>query len=212
MQIYPSLMGANQLALASIIDTLEPWCAGFHLDTMDGHAVPNITGGPSWTNAIAHYAQQPVWVHLMITDPLNWINKLKLKPQSMVDFQFEEAYDHHNILGIIKKMGYQAGISIAPHTPLDAVYTLIYHCDYITVMGVEPGFSGQQYMPEVTQKIEALSQLIKAQQLSCAIAVDGGVTATLLPILDAHRVTHVAMASALFNTPDPVAMLKKYAP
>lgn len=210
MLIYPSLMGANQLTLAAVIDTLEPWCAGFHLDTMDGHAVPNITGGPSWTNAIAQYSQKPVWVHLMATDPLKWIAKLKLKPSSLVDFQLEEARDHHNILASIKKMGHQAGISIAPLTPLDAVYTLIPHCDYITLMGVKPGFSGQQYLPEVTTKIEALAQLIKSQQLACTIAVDGGVTATLLSTLAAHRVSHVAMASALFNAPDPVAMLKKY--
>ncbi len=210
MLLYPSLMGANQLTLADIINTLEPWCAGFHLDTMDGHAAPNITGGPCWTNAIAHATKKPVWVHLMVTDPVLWIKQLDLKTASMVDFQYEGTTNHHNVLAAIKKKGYKAGISIAPETSLEKLYTLIPFCDYITVMGVKPGFSGQLYIPETTKRLQELSLYIKSQKLPCALACDGGITEALLPVMASHGVSHAAVASALFNAPDPISVLKKY--
>ena len=203
-------MGANQLNLSHIIDTLEPWCAGFHLDTMDGHAVPNITGGPSWTNTIAHSTKKPVWVHLMVTDPLLWIKQLTLKTDSMIDFQYEGTIYHQNVLAAIKNKGYKAGISIAPETSLEKLYTLIPFCDYITVMGVKPGFSGQLYIPETTKKIAELKLYIQSKNLLCAIACDGGITEALLPVIASQGVTHAAVASALFNAPDPITVLKKY--
>src|SRR5262245_38995243 len=109
MKLYPSLMGADLLNLKAAIDMLEPWCAGFHLDTMDGHAVPNITGGPAWTNAIARYSTKPVWVHLMTTDPMRWIDQLQLKSGSMVDFQYENIKNPETVVAAIKKKGYKAG-------------------------------------------------------------------------------------------------------
>ncbi len=210
MFVYPSLMGANQLNLAHTIDTLIPWCAGFHLDTMDGHAVPNITGGPAWINTIAAYSAKPVWVHLMTTNPLTWVDCLTLKPHCMVDFQYEYAQDPTAILKSIKSHGYKAGISIAPGTAVEVIYSLLPHCDYITVMGVKPGFSGQVYQPSTTAKITQLNQYIKSQALMCALACDGGITEQLLPILASHGVTHVALASALFDANAPVEILKKY--
>ena len=210
MQLYPSLMGANPLNLLETIDMLQPWCAGFHLDTMDGHAVPNITGGPGWTNAIAHYSTKPVWVHLMVTDPMRWITQLQLKPGSMVDFQYEAVQNPEDCMLTIKKKGCKAGISIAPQTKIDAIQKLLPSCDYVTVMGVNPGFSGQKFIPETIKKIAELHNYIKVQKLSCLIACDGGVTEALIPELHNNGVTHAAIASSLFNAQDPVALLKKY--
>lgn len=210
MFLYPSLMGANQLTLADTIDTLEPWCEGFHLDMMDGHAVPNITGGPAWTNTIAQYSKKPVWVHLMTTDPLIWIDRLNLKPGSMVDFQYESAKEPTAILQTIKNRGYKPGISIAPETAVEKIYSLLPHCNYINVMGVQPGFSGQAYQTETTIRIIEFNQYIQSQKLSCTIACDGGITEQLLPILALQGVTHAALASTLFDAGVPVEILKKY--
>jgi ribulose-phosphate 3-epimerase len=210
MQLYPSLMGANPLNLLETIDMLQPWSAGFHLDTMDGHAVPNITGGPAWSNAIAQYSTKPVWVHLMVTDPIQWINQLQLKQKSMIDFQYEAASNPEETILAIKKKGYQAGISIAPQTAIDTVVPLLPSCDYVNVMGVNPGFSGQQFIPETIKKIVALQEYKKTHNLAYAIACDGGITEAILPELQKQNVAYVAIASNLFNAQDPVALLKKY--
>jgi ribulose-phosphate 3-epimerase len=210
MQLYPSLMGANPLNLLETIDMLQPWCTGFHLDTMDGHAVPNIIGGPAWTNAIAHYSTTPVWVHLMVTDPMQWITQLKLKRGSMVDFQYEAVSNPEDCIVAVKKKGYQTGISIAPQTTIDAIVPLLPSCDYVNMMGVNPGFSGQQFMPETLKKIAALQEYKNAHNLAYALACDGGITEAILPELQKRGVTRVAIASNLFSAPDPVALLKKY--
>jgi ribulose-phosphate 3-epimerase len=210
MQLYPSLMGANPLNLLETIDMLQPWCAGFHLDTMDGHAVANITGGPAWTNAIAQYSNKPVWVHLMVTDPMQWINQLQLKPKSMIDFQYEAVSNPEDTILAVKKKGYQAGISIAPDTKIDAITSLLPSCDYVNVMGVNPGFSGQQFIPETIQKITALRDYKKTHNLACTITCDGGITEIILPELQKQNVAYIAIASNLFNAQDPVALLKKY--
>jgi ribulose-phosphate 3-epimerase len=177
---------------------------------MDGHAVANITGGPAWTNAIAQYSTKPVWVHLMVTDPMQWINQLQLKPKSLMDFQYETISNPEDTILAIKKRGYLAGISIAPQTKLDAIMQLLPSCDYVNVMGVNPGFSGQQFMPETIKKIVALQDYKKTHNLLYAIACDGGITEAILPELQKQNAAYVAIASNLFNAPDPVALLKKY--
>ncbi len=210
MKLYPSLMGADQLTIKAVIDTLEPWCAGFHLDMMDGHAVPNITGGPAWTNAIAKYSKKPAWAHLMVTDPLHWIEPLRLKPGSMIDFQYEAIDNIETIITAIKKMGHKAGISIAPQTAISTIEKFLSQCDYINVMGVNPGFSGQAFIPETITRLTSLRDCIQANNLTCALACDGGITEELFPELAKLGVEHVAVASALFKSGDPIDLLKQY--
>jgi ribulose-phosphate 3-epimerase len=210
MLIYPSLMGADQLQLGTIIHTLEPYCAGFHLDTMDGHLVPNITGGPDWTNAISASIKKPVWTHLMVTNPTAWISRLQLPPTSMIDFQQEASVDHISILNLIRTRGHKAGLSIAPSTPLEKVLPHLSHCDYISIMGVDPGFSGQQFIPDTLNKIDTFRQHKEKHNLSFFIACDGGITESIIPLLQTHDVNHVAIASALFKTNNPTALLQKY--
>lgn len=203
-------MGADQLRLAEIITKLEPFCAGFHVDMMDGHLVPNITGGPTWINAISQFTQKPVWAHLMVTDPAEWIPRLQLPTTSMIDFQWEAKVYHQDILTMIRKKGFKAGLSIAPKTPIQSVIPLIEQCDYISVMGVNPGFSGQSYLPETTKKIAELNAYKIKNNFSFFIACDGGITKSLIPHLKTAGVTHAAVASALFTEPDPITFLKKY--
>jgi ribulose-phosphate 3-epimerase len=210
MLIYPSLMGADQLHLAKIITTLEPYCAGFHLDTMDGHLVPNITGGPDWTNTISAFTEKPVWVHLMVTNPTHWIPHLQLPPISMIDFQYEAPVDHASILNMIHNKGHLAGVSVAPETSLDKIIPVLSHCDYISIMSVTPGFSGQKFIPNTIDKIKTLIQYKETHKLSFFIACDGGITESILPILHMHGITHVAIASALFKTNNSTAFLQKH--
>lgn len=210
MKLYPSLMGADQLNLKEVINTLEPWCAGFHLDMMDGHAVPNITGGPGWTNAIATYSTKHAWVHCMVTDPLYWVEQLTLKPGSMIDFQYEAVDNAETIIAAIKKMGYKAGVSIAPHTAINAITPLLSHCDYINILGVKPGFSGQAFIPETIHNLTSLRDYIRTHNLTCALACDGGITQQLLPELAHIGVQHVAIASGLFKSTHPIDLLKRY--
>jgi ribulose-phosphate 3-epimerase len=208
MMVYPSLMGADQLNLKEVISTLEPYCTGFHLDIMDGHLVPNIVGGPTWVNTISAITKKKIWVHLMVTDPAYWIPLLKLPPASMIDFQYETPIDHQSIVHIIHKNSHKAGISIGPETPIDTVIPLFSLCDYVSIMGVKPGFSGQTFIPNTITKIKKIQEYRKKQALSFFIACDGGITASITPQLHQAGVTHIAIASTLFTAPDQISLLQ----
>lgn len=209
MLLYPSLMGADPLNLQKTIAELEPYCAGFHLDMMDGHLVPNIAGGPDWINAIAAFAKKPVWIHLMVSTPTAWIEQFELQPQSMIDFQCETKDDHEKALYMIKDRGFKAGFSIGPCTSLRTIEPLLNTCSYVTIMGVKPGFAGQPFIPESIERIKELNAYKMEHKLTFFIACDGGITEAILPSLAAAGVTHAAVASALFSAPDRKAWLQK---
>jgi ribulose-phosphate 3-epimerase len=212
IQIFPSLIGGDILALRDQIAVLDPYCAGYHLDLMDGHFVPNITWGPAFINAIAQTTTKRIWVHIMATDPLHWAEHLKLPEQSMVDFHIEVSRNPIDLLQTIKKYGWRAGVAISPYTTLTALTPYLLECaDYITVMSVDPGFSGQAFMPASIQRVRELVALRAQKKYQYAIAIDGGInTSNIVEVTDAG-VQYIAMASALFAEGDPVKILKKLA-
>jgi ribulose-phosphate 3-epimerase len=209
IQIFPSLIGGNLLALADQIKTLDPHCAGYHLDMMDGHFVPNITWGPAFINAIAEKTSKQIWVHMMVTDPGHWLPRFNLPPHSMVDFHSETDVDHQAVIKVIRDKGWNPGIVLNPETTIDLLLPLLDKVDYVVVMSVHPGFSGQQFIAESLKTIHELAEIRARFGYSFKIGIDGGINAENISGVVNTGADYVAVASAIFDQPDPVVALQE---
>lgn len=208
VKLYPSLISADLLDLRSQITLLDPYCDGYHLDVMDGHFVPNITWGPAFINTIAATTTKQCWVHLMTTNPQMWIDRFVLSPGSMVDFHIETDVDHQAILDHIRFKGWRCGITLSPNTSITTILPLLRHVDYVLVMSVQPGFSGQTFIPSSLETITALADYRAQQALKFDIAIDGGINELTIQQAVKAGATHIAAAAAIFSQHNPVTALE----
>lgn len=197
--IYPSLLAAPQLDLATTIATLDPYCPGYHLDVMDNHFVPNLTMGPRWVNEIGQNTTRTLWVHLMVEDPGLIINQLTIPPNSMITIHAELPIDHLSVIAQIRARGWRPGIALNPATQVSAIeHLLTPTIDHILIMSVEPGFFGQPFIPSVVPKIGEAQKIREKKQLSFTIGMDGGINEKNIGNLRTAGATFFAVGSALF--------------
>jgi len=206
IRLFPSLMAANPLYLADIIKDLEPYCQGFHLDVMDDHFVPNITFGTATLNAIGRMIKKPCWIHLMVMRPKPWLKRLTLPRNSIISFHPQSDVDSLAFIESIHKQGWIASITLSPDTSVDSIKRYVKRINHITVMGVEPGFSGQRFIQSTYKKLEELNRMLGAHKVT--IGVDGGVTAANIATIYSYGVTDFVIGAALFNSNNPAATLK----
>lgn len=205
--LYPSLIAADQLALADVIGILRHHCAGFHCDVMDNHFVPNLTWGPPTVNAIAHVAKKPIWVHLMVDQPSTLLPKLELLPDSIVSFHIESTSEVNSIITGIKEKKWKASLAISPKTPLETTFPFLHLLDQVLVMSVEPGAAGQSFIPESLSRIKTLTEKRSEKNLSYRIGVDGGINlATIESVLQAGG-QELVVGSAIFGSDNMIAAL-----
>ncbi|MBL7005533.1 MAG: ribulose-phosphate 3-epimerase [Spirochaetia bacterium] len=174
--ISPSLMCGNsflQNEYIAILNNLDiTW---YHIDFMDGHFVPNIGMNLNFIRDLRKVTDKQIEVHLMCTTPLDWIEKLILLGADAISFHIEAAHAPIRCLKLIKDNGVLAGIALSPGTSPERLQYLLNYLDYITLMGVEPGFEGQNFLVETFLKTETLSRLIENHQSKIFIQIDGGV-------------------------------------
>lgn len=206
--LYPSLMASNQLTLHSTLDSLDPYADGYHIDIMDHHFVPNLMGSPGLIHAIAKQTKQRLWIHLMVDRPELWPPLLHVPEETMISIHIEATKDPLKLIHTIQRRGWQAGIALKPHTPVNEVYPLLQHLDHLLIMAVEPGFSGQAFLETTHQKIATALSYKQAHNLALHIAIDGGVTKELLPTLAQAGVDALAIGAALFATGNPTENLQ----
>lgn len=203
-------MGADQLRLGDEVALLDPHCFGFHLDIMDGHFVPNITFGPTVANAVDRASVHPSWVHLMVDNPSLCIDALQLKPHSIVSFHLETNVDHEMVIYNIKEKNYRPSLAINPKTPPEKLFDFLNRMvDHVLIMSVEPGFSGQKFLPAVLHKVAVLHDFRRKHGLPFTIGLDGGITAALIPSIKQHCVDQIAVSSAIFTEKDRLAALER---
>jgi len=207
--IAPSLLSANFGRLAAEITELQTYGAEmFHLDIMDGHFVPNLTFGLPVIQAIARAAKVPLDAHLMVTNPQDYISPLADAGVSLFSFHIEVAHHSHRLVHTIKQKGMKAGIALNPGTPVATVFDLLTDIDFILIMSVNPGFSGQSFIQHSIQKIKTLAEYRKSHSLDFEIEVDGGVNSDLIkPIINAGADIVVA-SSFIFNAEDRETALR----
>ncbi|MDR2867308.1 MAG: ribulose-phosphate 3-epimerase [Acholeplasmatales bacterium] len=191
----PSILSADFKNLEKELKSIQN-SQLIHLDIMDGNFVPNISFGPAISSQVASLTKQPLDIHLMIFDPLPWIERF-IFPTTKYITVHGESKNALNALKLIKEKGIKAGICLKPKTKVHDMLNLINLADLVLVMTVEPGFSGQAFLLNPSLKIEELIRYRKANKLNFVIEVDGGINnETIKKVANADI---VVMGSYLFS-------------
>ena len=176
IKISPSILSSDFTRLGEEIRAVEEAGADLiHIDVMDGHFVPNITIGPLIVKAAKDITSLPLDVHLMISDPDRYIDDFVKAGADIITVHAETVYHLHRTIQVIKKMGVQAGVALNPATPVEMLNYILTDIDIVMIMSVNPGFGGQQFIPEAISKIEAVRKMIERKGLATEIEVDGGI-------------------------------------
>jgi len=201
--IAPSILSADFSKLGDEIRAVEAAGADWiHIDVMDGHFVPNITIGPLIVEAARRVTALPLDVHLMIENPERYIKDFADAGADLIAVQAETCVHLHRTVQMIKEIGLRAGVVLNPSTPLSAVEWVLNNVDFVMIMSVNPGFGGQDFIPNSLDKIRELRGMIQKNGLSTLIEIDGGVNEkTIKNISDAGVDVFVA-GSAIFGSPD----------
>jgi ribulose-phosphate 3-epimerase len=176
-----------------------------HVDVMDGHFVPNLTMGPFIIKACRRVTQLPLDVHLMIKSPENLLEAFAQAGASILSVHVETCPNLHRTLQTIRELGCKAGVVINPATPVSFVEPVLHMVDLVLVMSVNPGYSGQVFLPEVLLKVSILRKDLDRINPAVHLEIDGGInTDTLQLAIKAGANTFVA-AHAIFDHPDGIA-------
>jgi len=205
--VSPSILSADFAHLGSDCRTvLDAGAQMLHYDVMDGHFVPNISFGVPVLKSL-HKALPDAFydVHLMIDDPLTYAEPFAKAGASLITFHLECGCDTAATLARIKALGCKTGLSVKPHTSVQALFPYLDQLDLALVMSVEPGFGGQKFMPMALDKIRALREEIDRRGLSCLVEVDGGVDAVTGPACVEAGADVLVAGSAVFGAADPAA-------
>ncbi|MDR4506952.1 MAG: ribulose-phosphate 3-epimerase [Candidatus Brocadiaceae bacterium] len=203
IKIAASILSANAVRLEEDIKKVEEGNVDFiHIDVMDGHFVPNITMGPFIVKGIKRITSVPLDIHLMIENPERYIQAFANAAGSgdIITFHIEAAKKPKEVISLIRKEGLKVGVSLNPRTPTKMVYSVLNSVDMVLVMSVNPGFSGQSFMPEALPKIAELRKITSGKM---DIEVDGGITTETITHVVQQGANVIVAASAIFNTNDP---------
>ena len=176
MKVAPSLLSCDFAKMGEEVVRVDQAGADLiHLDVMDGHFVPNITIGPGIVSAVRPFTKLPFDVHLMIDDPLDYIDAFANAGADIITFHIEARSDPLATIEKIRQKGIKAGLVIKPKTPVEAVFPYLDQLYMVLVMTVEPGFGGQSFRADMMPKVTALKNECKKRELDVLIEVDGGI-------------------------------------
>jgi ribulose-phosphate 3-epimerase len=210
IEIAPSILAANFAALGDEIRAVElAGAAVIHVDVMDGHFVPNISMGVPVVASLRKATRLPLDVHLMIERPGDYIEAFAKAGASRIIAHQEATVHLDRIVQHIHEQGCEAGVAINPATPVAMLREVLDRVETVLVMTVNPGFGGQEFIPQTVSKIQELRELRSRHTFGFRIEVDGGVTLENAAELVAAGSETLVAGTSIFHTPDPGAAVRQ---
>jgi len=210
--ISPSILSADFARLADAVQQVEAAGADWiHVDVMDGHFVPNLTVGPPMVEALRKVTTLPLDVHLMMTNPDEFIPEFAKAGADILTVHVETCPHLHRTVQCIKEQNVKAGVSLNPATSIATLDHILGDVDLVLVMSVNPGFGGQKFIDGTLDKIRQIRSMITASKGPPYLEVDGGITVhNVASVLKAGANVLVA-GSTIFgssNMPDTIRQLR----
>ena len=208
MKVSPSILTCDFAHAADEVRFVADSGADMvHLDVMDGVFVPNLSFGPPVIAALRPHTDLFFDVHLMMQHPRRLLPAFAKAGADLINIHLECADPIRETLEDIRALGKQAAITLKPATPAEEAFPYLEMVDMVLVMTVEPGFGGQSFMADMMPKVTALREEITRRGLSVSIQVDGGIGAATAPVAAAAGADVAVMGSAVFNDPNPRALV-----